>query len=809
MSKTWLLVVISALAISQRVNSQDFRLQGVVVDSISQETLEGVAVQAFPTNADGKDFFAVTNINGKFVFNLPADSYTINLSIIGYAPTQQTVNVARNSEITFTLAPQPFPLGEVVVSSFRINRRIKEMPTPLAVVGKYDFQQQSAISLSNVLADEPGVAMGSDGAWATNINIRGLSENRLVTLVDGFRVETATDLTASLSMIDVNDVERVEVVKGAQSALYGTGAMGGIVNIITKDGYFSSEPHLSGNIISGFASVNSSYSGYGNINAGAEKWYLKVNGTYSDAQNIKTPEGELLNSQFTSNNIGARAGFKPFKNHTLKAQYQRYWANDVGIPGGDAFPGPATATYSDIGRQLFSASYEITDVTSTLSSLKLNYYNQFILRDVLLYPNIPTTEKPTQIGGKQRISPQYFTPTGQHRTNGVQLQGTWNFTESNTLIAGIDAWARELYTEREKYITIEVFNPVGDLVVTNNLVRGETPTPSSTFATAGLFIQNESRLLDDKLTLIMGGRADGIQTKNEQNFDIDYLIMNDVRNDSPPNQRVTFEAGKQKLFSWSANAGLLYRVLKDIDLSAHFARSFRAPSLEESFKFIDLGNLVLLGDPTLKSESGYATDIGLRVWKQNFTMQVDIFANWIDNMIVETPGEYIYTITTGPSTGIIDTLPALVNANVSSAMLYGSDIKFQYKAAKGFVIFGSGAYVRGKDTEAEENLPQIPPLRGRFGLRYNFNRIGTVEASILGTTKQDKIAGGETATDGYHRIDLRVSSTKFNLGFSNVQLFAGVDNLTNVSYTNHLATNRGAISIEPGRNIYLRASISF
>ena len=115
----------------------------------------------------------------------------------------------------------------------------------------------------------------------------------------------------------------------------------------------------------------------------------------------------------------------------------------------------------------------------------------------------------------------------------------------------------------------------------------------------------------------------------------------------------------------------------------------------------------------------------------------------------------------------------------------------------------------GKDTEADENLPQIPPLSGRFGLRYNINRIGTIEASILGTSKQDKIAGGEIVTDDYHRIDLRVSSTKFNLGFSNVQLFAGVDNLTNVSYTNHLSTNRGAISIEPGRNIYLRASISF
>lgn len=806
MSRIWLLVVMSTLAISQRVYSQDFRFEGVVIDSVAQQAIEGVAIQVIPVNTKGKDFFAVTNVNGKFVFNLPADNYKVNLSIIGYAQAQKSIRVTSNTEITFMLSPQPFPLGEVVVSSFRVNRSIKELPTPLAVVGKYDFQHQSAISLSNVLANEPGVSMGGDGVWATNINIRGFSENRLVTLVDGFRVETANDLTAALSMVDVNDVERVEVVKGAQSVLYGTGAMGGIVNIITKDGYFSSEPHLSGNLMGGFASVNNSYSGYANINAGADKWYIKVNGTYTDAQDIRTPMGKLPNSQFTANNTAARVGFKPFKNHTLKAQYQRYWANDVGIPGGDAFPGPATATYSDIGRQLFSGSYEITDITNTLSSLKLSYYNQYILREVLLFPNAPATEKPTPIGGIQRTSPQYFTPTGEHRTNGVQLQSTWNFTENNTLIAGIDAWARNLYTSREKYIKVEVFSPANVLMATNNMVRGETPTPNSTFSTAGVFIQNESRLLDDKLTLIIGGRADGIRTKNDRNFDIDYLIVNGVRNDSPTNQRVTFEASKQNLFSWSANAGILYTVAKDVDLSASVARSFRAPSLEESFKFIDLGNLVRLGDPTLKSESGFATDIGLRIWKKNFTMQVGLFTNWINNMIVETPGEYIYTTADGLSTG---TVPALINANVSSAMLYGSDVKLQYRVTSRLVAFTSGAYVRGKDTEAGEDLPLIPPLSGRFGLRYTSPKYGSLEASILGAAKQDKIAQGEMVTDGYHRIDVGLSSAKLNLGFSKFQLFVGVDNLTNVSYTNHLATNRGAISVEPSRNLFLRINLSF
>ena len=94
-------------------------------------------------------------------------------------------------------------------------------------------------------------------------------------------------------------------------------------------------------------------------------------------------------------------------------------------------------------------------------------------------------------------------------------------------------------------------------------------------------------------------------------------------------------------------------------------------------------------------------------------------------------------------------------------------------------------------------------------MRYTYPGIASAEFTVIGATGQDKIADGEQVTQGYHRIDIAISSVKMNLGFSKVQLFGGVDNLLDESYTNHLSTNRGAISVEPGRNIYLRLSISF
>ncbi|HPF94029.1 MAG TPA: TonB-dependent receptor, partial [Tenuifilaceae bacterium] len=700
-----------------------------------------------------------TTSKGSYSVVVNSGTYQVTLSSIGYQSKSLTIEVYDNSVFDFELSPKPISLGEIVVSSLRVNRKIKELPTPMAVVGKADYLNQSSITLSNVLANQPGVTMASDGAWATSINIRGLSENRLVSLVDGNRIETATDLTASLSMIDVNDIERVEIIKGAQSSLYGTGAMGGIVNIITKDGSFSNDQQISGGLISSFASVNNLINGSANLTASNKRWYVRLSGAYNHANDIRTPEGILPNSQFKSSNISAKIGVKPASNHLFKLQLQRYWATDVGIPGGDAFPGPATATYTDIGRQLFSASYQIIDVSEKLSSLEFSYYNQYILRDVALEPNV-VTETPIATG-IQRTIPELFTPTGEHNTNGFQLQSEWNFSQTNTLVAGADVWSRKLHTEREKYIRVELYDTEGILTTTNNIVRGETPNPGSTFTSAGIFVQDEHRFLNDRLKLVLGGRIDGIRVKNDEGYDIDYLIVNGNLNDSPPNQRITFEEGLEYNFSWSVNAGLLYELVKDFDLSVSAARSFRAPSLEERFKYIDLTNMVRLGDPTLKPESGYSANLGLRVWKPKFNLQVDGFANWIENMIVEVPGEFIYTINTGPSEGVVDTLPALVNANVSKAMLYGFDFGFEYNFYTNFVVLGSAAYVVGVDTDKDENLPLIPPFNGRLGLRYSNVKLGNAQFSAIGASQQNLVAEGELETEGYIRFDFALSSPNF------------------------------------------------
>jgi len=799
MKKTISLIVF--LLVGTILNAQTYHLSGKMFDEDTDEPLSGVNIQLIAENQSQTDY-STTNINGNYSFTeLKPGKYRLSFSYLGYLTLEKKVDLNADMELNIGMEKELIPLGEVIVSSLKQEKKIKEVPVPLEVVRNEDFEIASSLTASDIIGEQPGIHLSRDGMWSTSINIRGFGEQRIVTLVDGNRIETATDLTAAMSFFDVDDIERVEVIKGASSSLYGTGAMGGIVNVITKDGSFNDNPYFKGTFNAGIHSVNDLFTGKLTLNTGGEKWYTRVSGSLRNAKNVNTPEGTIANSQFSDKNIAASAGYKINQNQTFTFKLHYFDADDVGIPGGSAFPGPAKATYTDAKRSMISANYAIKDISESFRLLNFKYFHQSILRDVRVEPNIVSYNQDST----RRTTPQYFTPYGEHITDGFQIQSDWSFGSKNNFIAGIDIWRRKIETDREKYILMEVLDGSGNVLATNNIVRGETPIPNACFGSAGLFLQNEQHMLADRLKITLGGRLDGIRIANEKGFDVDYLIMNDVFNESPPNQRITFEKNEEYKLSWSANLGFLYALTDAMDLSLSAGRSFRAPSLEESFKYIDLGNYVRLGDPALDPEKGYSLDLGWRIWKPQFQFKVNGFANWLTDMIVEKEGEFIYSYTTG----VVDTIGAFINTNVDKARLYGIDMNFQYNFYGNFILHGSGSYVRGEDRKNNSNLPLIPPMNGRIGLKYTFPKYGGVDLIAIAFANQDKVAEGETETKGFARFDLRIRSAVINFDFVKLQLFGGIENIGDRAYSNHLSTNRGAIAIEPGRNFYLKMKVLF
>ena len=126
-----------------------------------------------------------------------------------------------------------------------------------------------------------------------------------------------------------------------------------------------------------------------------------------------------------------------------------------------------------------------------------------------------------------------------------------------------------------------------------------------------------------------------------------------------------------------------------------------------------------------------------------------------------------------------------------------------------FVIKGHAAYVRGINITTEGNLPLIPPFNASLGARYHIMGSFVAEWTTRYSAAQNLVAAGETQTDSYFISEASLYSLPKQFGPATFQLFAGVDNLFNKSYVNHLATNRGIIIVEPGRNVFLKIKMNF
>ncbi len=292
-------------------------------------------------------------------------------------------------------------------------------------------------------------------------------------------VATSTDVAARLSMIDLNDIERVEVIKGASSSIYGSGATGGIVNIITKSPPLYDKFSLNGNVLAEYNTVNDLSVFGGSLFSGGSFWSAKISGSYRKAQNIQTPIGELKNSQFEDYTFSGALNISPIDNQKLKIDYQNFKANDVGIPGASVFPDNAEVRYPYENRELISAGYEIQNISKIFYKLSAKYSYQLIERSVENIPHIVQNIPASGGNPARRVSVLKITPSADHKNNNAQLQGNFWLFESHNLVFGFDYWDRSYNGEREKYQLIEVLDSSGNVVSTTNKIIGEKPLPNS------------------------------------------------------------------------------------------------------------------------------------------------------------------------------------------------------------------------------------------------------------------------------------------------------------------------------------------
>jgi hemoglobin/transferrin/lactoferrin receptor protein len=768
--------------------AQNFILSGKVTDSKTGFPIQGVLL-ILPSGE-----ITYSNSAGEYEFrNLESGILLIRLSHLGFKTLTKEISIDGNAKYDFSMDPSPIKLDDVIVSFERADKFLKDSPYSISLTGREHFESRNFSSLADALNDQPGISAVKDGVWGTDINIRGLSRNNVVTTIDGTRIETANDLSARLSMIDLNDIERIEVVKSAASSVYGSGATGGIVNIVSRSPSFSSGYSFAGSFQSGYSSVNSLRSISGSLFNSGSFWSSKISGSYRKADDAKTPAGTLKNSRFTDYSFTGSLNIQPVSNHLLKLNYQLFKAEDVGIPGGaPLFPENADVRYPLEKRELISAAYEVQNLSRVLSRVFVRYSHQFILRDVENIPNIVQNIPASGTMPPRRVSVLKITPSADHNSDNLLLQTNLILSENNLLMLGIDYWSRSYSGERFRFQKIEILDSSASTVVnTINRTIAEKPLPDSKFESIGFFAQDDIEVFKDKLRFSLGARVDRINITGEETFNPLYEINNGVINNNPTNQTIIWEKTDTDDISYSANLGVKYSVNTELDLTLSLGYSFRSPSLEERFQYIDLGSLVRLGDPDLKPEKGYSTDFGLRYYGDDIKVVSSLFYNHITDIVVEKPGTF-------------EGRNAQIKTNIGEARLYGFDFLINYNLYSDWLAYFTASFVKGDDISEDTNLPQIPPLNGTLGLKLSIVKNLSADFSTAIFAPQNDVSTGEISTPGYAVFNASLNFKNINFSSVRMQFFAGVENIFDKAYRNHLSTTRGGIKWEPGRNFYIR-----
>ena len=211
-----------------------FSLSGIIYDT-QQKRVGNVSIVISDIATDS-NLATITNSKGEFfINNIDFESATIKVSHIGFKPYVKIINFNTVEILEIVLQSEILDLDRIVVTGTRSERHIKDTPMLTHVIGRGDIESSSYSNVKDILEMAmPNVQMVASNHGNDRVKIQGLDNKYLTFLVDGDRVSGEYAGNLDFSMLGLFNVDKIEVIEGAMSTLYGSGAMGGVINIITK-----------------------------------------------------------------------------------------------------------------------------------------------------------------------------------------------------------------------------------------------------------------------------------------------------------------------------------------------------------------------------------------------------------------------------------------------------------------------------------------------------------------------------------------------------------------------------------------------
>ena len=752
----------------------------------------------------GTGKFALTDGQGRFAIDgVPAGSYDVLAQRELLTAGRQTVTVLPGGTATvdFELSLSPVREDVTVTASVDGTETALEAFNAVTTMDSFDIAKESATNLADALRNEPGIAVRGFGPGANRPIIRGFDGDRVMILEDGVRTGDLSSESGDHGVaIDPNGVERVEIVRGPATLLYGSNAVGGLVNVITpQESYRASPPEGTRALLSADLGSPNAQAG-GNVSVqhaqqnGVHYW---ASGSTRRTEDYDTPAGVVENSATEATHAQAGLGWtgdRFFTSAGVTVNDGRYGVPIVGefhVHHDDH--GDEHGAHEDEHEGEHEGEHE--EEMHGTTDIELDWQRRagrfdFGLRDL---------DNGVIEGGRLSLSVVDWGHDELETEAGQERVGTRYDNQVYILRADVDQRQTDRLSGRfGAWAQVRDFEAAGAEALAPRTDLSSFAAFAYEELTFGRFrVQFGARIDRDDYAVAArsGGAGHEEEHGHEEHGHEEHGHEEHGHEEEAPRPEAP-DVRDRSFAGVSASVGVHADLGAGNALVANLTRSHRAPAIEELYNFgAHAGTFSFdIGNPDLDAESTIGLDVSLRHRGVRTRGDLNFFTYEIDNFIFGSRRD-----------AVIDNLPVF-DILQGDSRFAGFDAEAGARlAGRTWLTLGIG-YVDARLTANDEALPRIPPLRGSVKLDIPYGGF-TLSPQVEFAGRQTDVFRGETETDGYAVVNVRGSYVWPRQHLSHILSFSGY-NLTNELYRNHTSYIKDRAP-EMGRGFRLSYAVRF
>ena len=687
-------------------------------------------------------------------------------------------------------------LGQVTITATRTEKDVFDAPSAVSVIDSATLRRRLPNTPVDGFRDLPGLDVTGVGTNQTRPTIRGLGGQRILLLEDGLRLNNSRrqqDFGELPAIAGISGIDRVEVVRGPASVLYGTDAIGGVVNIISAGLPSSGNDGVHGWAGYRYSSADKQQTPSAGLEGRAGRFAFRASGAYRDTRSYEAPSGTFggidLANDVRVNDTGVRdysyngnVGWDIGKSQSVFARAEHYTARNAGfgyVANADlgATDAPTIQiTYPDQDVQRFSLGWRALTLGAPVADrVEVTTYLQDNRRHLDLDVFVPFGSGLPATAG---VTSQQRNWTDM-RTVGFRAEATKLIGGRLAMTYGADAF-RDRSDNTDSSLTIVTgFGPPQTQVSTRPQL------PNASFRSAGLFAQGDARLAD-RLSVIVGARVQDVLAKTR----------------STP--QVTDPSFESKDRTAVGTANVLVRAAEGLNLIASVGRGFRSPNLVERFFQgpTPEGSGYQVRNLGLDPETSVNVDLGARWRRGALFAEAFVFQNNVhDGIAIQATGD------------TVSRLPAYQNVNVDRLRFRGLELAAGARAFHTFDLTANFSRIQSKNV-TDPNSPvgdtysrkfvfdaAWRPLANRVSFGYTLRHNGEQKDIVVGSSPVG------AALPAFTVHDVRAEAALFERGRNRTSLVVGVNNLTNELYAE--SANASFFRPEPRRSVSTAIVVGF